>query len=223
MKDAPLSLDLRALALSRAGLGALMFVDLVGRLGDLGAHYTDDGLIPRAALELPWYSVHSWGGGAPWASSCLILHAIAAATWALGWRTRWTGLACLVLTIGLHARAPWVLHRGDAVLRLALFWSLLLPMGARWSLDARAGRGAPAGSDRVEGLAAWGWTLQLAQVYLWSVAYKLHPAWTHDATAVHEALSLDAYTTSLGRWVLTHTPLTRALTWGTLAIEAAAR
>jgi hypothetical protein len=216
----PLHLDLRALALTRLSLGALMLADLGLRARDLGAHYSEAGIIPTTAVDVPLYAIHAWPvEQAGWVAGCFAAHAVVTLLWTLGWRTRWTGLACLVFMIGLHARAPWVLHRGDMVARLMLFWSTFLPMGARWSLDALLGRGAPDGHERVEGLAAWAWTLQLAQVYLWSVGYKLHPAWTHDATAVHEALALDPYTTDLGRWIGSYPPLTRALTWGTLALE----
>ena len=217
----PLHLDLRALALMRIGLGVLMLADLGARALDLTAHYSESGIMPSSAIDVPWYAIHGWPvEQTGWVVGCFGVHAVVTLLWTLGWRTRWTGLASLVFMIGLHARAPWVLHRGDMVARLALFWSVFLPMGARWSLDALMGRGAPDGHERVEGLAAWAWTLQLAQVYLWSVGYKLHPAWVQDATAVHEALALDPYTTDLGRWIGSHPALTRALTWGTLALEA---
>ena len=41
------SLDLRSLALFRLGLGLVLVFDLCSRLGDVRAHYTDYGILPR--------------------------------------------------------------------------------------------------------------------------------------------------------------------------------
>ena len=35
----------------------------------------------------------------------------------------------------MESRNPIILHGGDIVLRMMLFWSLFLPLGARWSAD----------------------------------------------------------------------------------------
>ena len=43
-------LDLRSLALFRIGLALLIIIDLIKRSKDLTAHYTDFGILPRAAL-----------------------------------------------------------------------------------------------------------------------------------------------------------------------------
>src|SRR5690606_21397140 len=65
-------IDLRALAAFRVGLGVLLLVDLVARSLHLVAHYTDAGVLPRAALaELQpglQLSLHTLSGSAAWQS-----------------------------------------------------------------------------------------------------------------------------------------------------------
>jgi hypothetical protein len=47
-----LGLDERSLAVYRIGLGLLLSADLINRLCDLRAHYTDLGILPRASLAM---------------------------------------------------------------------------------------------------------------------------------------------------------------------------
>ena len=45
-----LGFDLRSLALFRMGLAVIILADLIIRTGDLQAHYTDAGVLPRTVL-----------------------------------------------------------------------------------------------------------------------------------------------------------------------------
>ena len=45
--------DLRSLALMRIGAATLLLVDLAMRAGDLIAHYTDAGVLPRERAFVP--------------------------------------------------------------------------------------------------------------------------------------------------------------------------
>lgn len=75
-----------------------------------------------------------------------------------------------------------VLNAGDVILRLLLFWSMLLPLGARWSLDAaRAGRRPP---DLVTGGAAAALLLQVAFIYVFTGLKKTGATWNEDYTAL---------------------------------------
>ncbi len=46
------ALDERSLAVCRIGLGLLLIADLVTRVGELRAHYTDLGIMPRVSLAM---------------------------------------------------------------------------------------------------------------------------------------------------------------------------
>jgi len=141
---------------------------------------------------------------------------------AAGWRTRLVTVVSWLLLCSLDARNHMVLQSGDAALRMALFWGMFLPLGARWSFDA-AVRGQPPARDRVRTVACAALVLQLATIYAAAAVTKLaSPVWWHDGLAVYYALHVDQFTTSLGVWLRGHVGLVRALAYLTLAIEIAA-
>jgi hypothetical protein len=150
------AVDLRALAAFRIGLGTLLIADLLLRSRSLSAFYTDDGVLPRSALFADYSDVHSVHAlvGEPWAVALLFaLTGAVAVALLVGYRTRLATLVSWLLLVSLHARNPMVLNSGDSLLRMLLFWSVFLPLGARWSVDAfrRADAGTDAESDAAAG------------------------------------------------------------------------
>lgn len=221
------ALDLRSLAAWRVCAGILLLIDLAWRAFDLETFYTDKGLVPRQVLaslhitHSPSLSLHALSGELTFEVLCFGGAAACAIGMVLGWRTRLMVFLSWVLLTSLHARNPVILNRGDMVLRLMLFWSLWLPLGARWSLDARR-VGAHGVREKAGGLAAFAMTSQLGIVYLVSVLHKCGPSWWDEGLAVYYALKLDDFVTPLGRWVGQHSQWSAPLTWGTLIIEVAA-
>jgi hypothetical protein len=214
-------LDLRSLAVFRIGLGVLLLADLVGRAADLGAHYTDEGVLPRSAIAAPRYvSLHLLGGSADFEGALFLLAGLCALALLVGWWTRLATAASWFLLMSLHARNPMVLQGGDTLLRLLLFWGMFLPLGARWSLDGLRRGGRPPG-DAVVSAGSAALVLQICFVYWFSAALKSDPAWRSEGTAVYYALSLDQFATPLARYLLGFPGLLRGLTFATLAIEAA--
>ena len=73
-------IDLRTLALFRVGLGALLLVDLALRARDLTAHYTDAGILPRAALldtlSVGSFSLHLLNGTVAFQAVMFIIAAV---------------------------------------------------------------------------------------------------------------------------------------------------
>src|SRR5687768_9395884 len=80
------ALDLRALAFLRIGLGLILLVDLGQRARSLTAHYTDEGILPRAGriamqwefCEPWWMSLHMLSGSVWWQATLFLVAAIAA-------------------------------------------------------------------------------------------------------------------------------------------------
>ncbi len=134
--------DLRSLALFRVALAFFVLLDLASRCRDLAAHYTDAGILPRADL-LQWYAPLQeraislfLAGGALWTQTLLFLTTAAcAAALLVGFRTRLAAVATWLMVMSLQLRDPLVLFSGDTLLRLLLFWGMLLPLGARYSVD----------------------------------------------------------------------------------------
>jgi hypothetical protein len=208
-------IDLRSLALFRVALGALLLVDLASRARLLATNYADLGAHPRelvlayeTAAALPW--PHLLFGSTLAQGLLFAAAALAALLLALGWHTRLATVASWLLLGSLHARNPLVLDGGDHLLRLLLFWSLFLPLGARASWDARR-RAALEAPDPVCSPASAALLLQVAVMFLVTGLLKTGPEWS-DGTAIHYALSRRWWILPLGEWLLAHPPLPAWLT-----------
>jgi hypothetical protein len=224
---AVLGLDLRSLALFRMAVSLVVLGDLAQRAVDLRAHYSDAGVLPRAALidrfSGDWaVSLHLMSGRVEVQAFLFALHAVAALCLLVGLRTRLATVVCWALCCSLHARNPMVLQGGDDLLRVLLFWSIALPLGARASVDAYAARSARwwRPTSPFLGAGAIALTLQLCIVYACTAAYKHHPAWTTTGNAVYLALNIDQMARPLGQALLHHLPwVLRPLTLGTFWLE----
>lgn len=219
-----LALDLRSLALMRIGLGIVVLVDLAVRAGDLRAHYTDFGILPGAELGgYPWrtvWNLHGLVSAWPEAVAALfVLQALAAVALVLGWHT-WTATAVVwVLLSSLQYRNPPLAFGGDVMLRLALFFALLLPLGARLSLDARREPGRFPACDAYPSVAGVALMLQLAFVYWFSVLNRTGPTWW-DGTALFYALHFDTFASGTAAWLRQHEALLPPMTLGAIWFEA---
>lgn len=213
------ALDLRSLALFRIAVGFCLLVTLLVRLPQIGAFYTDTGILPREALVRllgPALSLHlvtgSWLG-----QLAIFLVAIGFALALIaGYHTRLATVASWALLFSMLARNPLVAHAGEHVMQIMLFWGMFLPLNARWSLDAAAGRPLPNPYLSPAGVA---FILQLGALYWFAVAEKMHPAWTVQGSAIYYALHTDPLATPLGVALRDHLSFTRLLTVGTLTLE----
>jgi hypothetical protein len=220
------AIDRRALAAFRIGLGGLLLIDLGLRSRDLVFFYTDRGALPRSALAetypfAPDLSLHAASGAAWWQGTLFVVAGVAAVTLLLGYRTRLATVVSLGLLVSLHARNPLVLNGGDALFRRLLFWSIFLPLGSRWAVNAGAptaeGRG-----DRVASLASAALLVQVMVVYAVNAIFKHRgDAWT-SGRAVEQILSLDGFTVFLGPAVAGSPELLTAGTYAWLWLLTAA-
>lgn len=206
------SIDLRSLAVFRIGLGALLLVDLAYRARLLEAHYTDAGVLPRAILPaLPRYSLHTLSGGVALQVVLFTLAAAFAAMLLVGVFTRIATIASWLLLISLHYRNPFLLDGGDTLLLQLLLWSLFLPLGERWSIDARR-RGMPADRTAVLSAASVALLLQFVYFYVSTGAAKTGPEWSEEGTALQMALSQTYWSRPLGQALRSSPELLGALT-----------
>lgn len=154
------TLDLRSLAFFRVTMALLLLGDLAQRLTDLTAHYTDSGVLARNVLNrsIAWepgmWSLHQASGDASFQLVMFAVAAVLAVMLLVGYRTKVAAIGSWIMLISLHSRNPLVVQGGDTLLRVMLFWSLFLPIGARWSVDAAsagAKRWKPKGASDGEG------------------------------------------------------------------------
>lgn len=200
--------DLRSLAAFRIGLASVILVDLITRFGDLKAHYTDLGVLPRSALEQispsPWHWSFFSISGHPFFASLLFLFAIFVALLLLvGYRTRLVTIALWAMIISIHNRNPALIFAADDVLRALLFWAMFLPLGASYSIDSALNTSPKPLPKRIVSGATFAFMVQLCFIYIWSAAFKTKSdLWFPDGDAVYYALSFDQYGTAFGQFLL---------------------
>lgn len=212
------SIDLRGLAVFRMAIGVILLVDLLGRSRNLVMFYTDSGVLPRRALASDYsgaYSIHTLSGDAWFQGLLFVIAAVFALMLLVGYRTRIATLVSWLLLLSLQARNPMVLHSGDHLLGLLLFWSLFLPLGERWSIDAdRIDR------DRltVTSIAALALLLQVLLVYVTNAIYKSRGEPWMNGEALPMVYQADHYTILLGDYLASYPELLEWLTvtWGWL-------
>ncbi|ELZ50804.1 HTTM domain-containing protein [Halorubrum coriense DSM 10284] len=233
---ARVAVDRRALAAFRIGLGAVLLADLAARSRSLTAFYTDAGVLPRRALFADYagtLSVHALVGE-PWAVALVFAVAGAVAlALCVGYRTRLATAASWLLLLSLHARNPMVLNAGDDLLLALLFWSLFLPLGARWSVDAVRGPDARDGREEetdltadgdagvsaldatetaVANVAAMAVLAQVLVMYLTNAVHKFESELWMSGEAVVYVMQADQFSYLLGDYLAAFTPLLRAFT-----------
>jgi hypothetical protein len=221
--------DLRSLALFRIVLALLVLADLANRATDLSAHYTDGGVLPRTALVTQVLSRWSFSlnlmNGEPFFQALLFgVAAVAALGLLVGYRTRLMTVVVWVLLLSIQWRNPLVGGADGPLLRLMLFWGMLLPLGAYWSVDRVLKDGASRLSSHLStrflSVATVGLFMQIAFVYWFAVALKSGPEWRVDGTALYYALSLDQLSTPIGHYLLNFPDLLRVMTYATFGLEA---
>jgi Vitamin K-dependent gamma-carboxylase len=225
---------LRALALFRMAMGVLILIDLWMRSRSMEAMYTNAGFIPLDMLydyeraidingQVMMWSLHALSGSLQWQVFLFVVAAVAAALMAVGYRTRVATIVSWVLLVSLQARNPLIVHSGDTLLRVAMFWSMFLPLGAVWSLDARRRIAKSAVFVRgfeVVSPATVGLILTLFSLYFFAGVAKLNHTW-FSGMVMEYVSRLDIYSTALGKSLRDYPGLMKVITWSTLVVEVA--
>lgn len=238
--DRLFGLDLRSLAALRIALSGYLLWDLADRARALEAHYTDLGVYPVSMQRFahqndhwPWdewgihwpnyWSLHALRGDLNWEIFLFGLNALFVLGMLAGYKTRLTTFLSWFFLVSLHNRNEMILHGGDEMARVLLFWGMFLPLGARWSLDGSAalrrayGESVP---DRVVSSAGFGLLWQVCLIYFFTAYLKKSPEWHAQGTALYYALSLDQFGTWPGRLLRQSLFLTKLGTWGSIGWEA---
>lgn len=205
------------------GIGLSVVVDTIVRSFDLVELYADAGVWPRELLlaedgPAVALSVHYWASIDPRLQAAVFtLTALSGLALALGWRTWAATLACWYLVSSVQIRQPLAYMGGDSILRLMLFWSLFLPLGARFSLDHARGREEPR-PDRLTSVATAALLLQVCFVYWFTGLQKYGSLW-QSGQAASFILQRHHYVTALGLRLREHTDLLVLMTWAARALE----
>ena len=233
-------IDARTAALYRISIAMALIAELFSSWPDACTMYSTEGVLMPLDANLPrWLELHR--------ASCSVTmgtfaaHLVAAVLLLCGYFSRTAAAIAFVLQLSLFHSNPMVQTADAAVLCACLLWAIMIPIGARWSVDAmtsglRAQRSRPHAS-----LAATGLKLHLAVFYLTAVVIKVRegrhplrfppPAAAHfergpspwlDGTALVEAFLCCEYQTLLGAMLARCPNLCVCGTYLTLALEAVA-
>jgi predicted DCC family thiol-disulfide oxidoreductase YuxK len=216
--------DLRSLALLRVVLGALLVVDLWGRLGLVETLYSNDGVLtnhyslfrPLAPYQFSWYVALSSTRDVKVAMVLTLMIYIA---FAAGYRTRLFHLLSFVCVTSLHSRNLMTELPSDIPLHLWVGWSLFLPLGNRFSIDSlRRSLKEPreasvaelnahsGGVPSIMSIAVAGMLLQLSAMHIVAALRQAGPAW-QDGSALYYALHQSLWVTDWGTWIGRHAPV----------------
>jgi hypothetical protein len=219
-----LTADARSLAAGRIVLASVLLLDLVKRWTQLGNWYTNDGLVPNHTLlwRPSFAHVFSFFYMASYPHEAILLFVLCAIAYTallVGFHTRLAQVASMVAVMSLHGRLLLFDNGGDVVLGLLAIWTVFLPTGARYSIDAVLGRAPP--RPRVASLGVLAFTYQLAFIYFFNAVHKSGETW-REGTAVHYVLHLDRLATPLAVWLRARMTLdlSRAMSWTALGIES---
>lgn len=221
--------DPRSLGAFRIVLGLLLFWDVARRIPNYEAFYTNAGWLPNHfALFRPMsdhlFSLYHAFSTPGEVAVLLTVHLIVNAALAIGWYTRVMSVLAALLITSLNSRSIIVENGGYVVLNLVSVWSMFLPLGRAFSVDALLERhrtGRPPNRSPVVSLAVTALILQWVVIYYFNTVHKDGPAWWKEGTAIYYFLEQDRIVTPFGAWVRTWIPLgaIRFLSRSTLIIE----
>jgi hypothetical protein len=239
LNDFYFTIDLRSLGLFRLLLGSLLIWDWLARWPDLEAFYTSFGVLPvEAPLPKAGGEFHfcllDGVTGLAMVQTVFCLGLVCYALSLVGYRTRIFQILSFIFFISVMSRNVLIRDGGVVVMATMLLWSLFLPISQRFSLDTLRRRnrcgpalqqpGIPFFEDHKSkpSLAAFVIVAQLGLIYFFTAAAKSGPTWK-AGTALYYALKTHQIVRPLGSWLASRPlALTKALTWGALALEFAA-
>ncbi|ELY70989.1 HTTM domain-containing protein [Natrinema versiforme] len=211
-------IDLRALAAFRIAVGLLIITDLALRARNLRAFYTDAGVLPLRALFSDYssvYSIHAISGE-PWVQAVLfIIAGCFGLALTVGYRTRVATAVSWFLLVSLHIRNPMVLNSGDVLLRMLLFWGVFLPLGERWSIDARR---IDRDRSTVASIGTIAILLQMLLMYATNAIHKTRSDVWMNGDALVEIFQADHLTVLLGNVLAEQFLLLRVAAYAWMAL-----
>jgi len=184
------ALDLRALAVFRMGLGAIVFIDSFLLMFEAKAFYSDIGVISRQDIRLfsGIWSLNFIDGSVFFQKFLLGSLMVSSLGLFFGWKTKIMTVITWALACSIDGRNYLVLSGADNYRRVLLFWAMFLPLNRFASLDYR---NQPIINPRFVSWAGIALLVQVAIVYSFNAYYKSGTEWFPDGTAGYLTLHLE--------------------------------
>lgn len=223
LRDRYLTIDPRGLGVGRIALATVLLLDLLRRVPYAELWYSNLGLLPNHTVlwRPPFQYAFSLFFTASWPFEADILFGLCGVAYLMllvGVRTRGAQVASLLAVLSLHGRVLFIQNSGDIVLVELCLWTVFLPLGARYSVDAARGCGEKGPVVSFAVLALVG---QLAAIYFYNALWKYGETW-REGSAVHYSLHYTCVVTRLAVWARNWlTPgASRFFSWSARATEA---
>jgi len=163
-------------------------------------------------------SIHLMNGSVVIQAMLFLIAGVFAVALLLGYRTRFVTFVSWFLLVSLQSRNFIINQGGDTLLRVLLFWSMFLPLGACYSLDAALNTSQRKMPQRIVSAASVAVLFQICFMYWFTVVLKSGATWK-EGNAIYYALNIDQLATPLGHYLLNFPRLLKFLTYSTIWFE----
>lgn len=221
-------LSLPALGVFRILFGLVSLFDVILRIPYIRLLYSNDGLLSNHYTLFAQQSHQSVSLLLALSTTTEVaiyftLLIISLFCFIIGYRTKLFHVICAIGMVSLHNRNLISEYGGDIVSNIFWVYTLLLPLGASFSVDAKQRHAEQFSAGRFLSIASTLCVLQLAVIYFFTAIHKNGANWV-DGSALYYVLHQDRIVTSLGRWAVAILPswsleyLTWCVYWSELAI-----
>jgi hypothetical protein len=208
LADRYLSIDRRLLGIFRLYFGGLLLVDVLRRMPDSTIFYSNDGILSNhfslyAPLAKPYFSLFNALSTPNEVKIGMALTALVYCFYIAGYRTKLFQILAVILYASLNARNIFLENGGCITVGIVAVWSLFLPLGDRFSVDAvlkslRSRRDFTADSlndrqglepppNKHTSLVPLAVALQIAVIYFFNTVHKHGTTWK-NGEAIHWVL-----------------------------------
>ena len=197
------TIDTRSLAAFRIFAALLIIGDVLSRSRNFHFYYTDDGAVSQELAErftrADAFSIFFYTSDPDVIAGLFILHVLIAFLLLIGYKTRIALIISFLFVVSLDYHNPFVLSYADTLFRMLLFWSIFLPLGERWSIDALQRDRPPRGS--VAGLATFAIMTQMIFMYFVNAMNKFPSDRWHSGDAAIIVMGIDEMTYLIGNFM----------------------
>lgn len=218
------------LAALRIGVGAAILIDALGHFWPYASVFLGSGslgggeVFPVHGSEAIWrWSLVRDLGPPALVQAALWIWAGSGVCLMLGLWSRLSAVIAWALAISLYHANPFLINAGDCVRDILLFYLMLCPCGAVWSLDRRMSHGRKGVDDsNTVFVAPWPLRLlfvQMAVIYFMGGIYKACFEPWRDGSAMYSHMANLAWTRVPYEWLPWPQLILPAATWITLTWE----
>lgn len=235
------TIDPRWLGLFRICFGVLLITELAYRWSYARMLFSNDGLLPNhfslfAPMGQDLFSIYHVFSTVEEVHVAFALTLLVFVCFTVGYKTRLFHILSAILITSLHARNLFVENGGSVVTHSLAIWTVFLPLGRCFSVDAlrqslraeheqssaELNQRQPTRIEPFVSVVVLALLLQWSVIYFFNAVHKTGAGW-RDHSAIYWFLYQDRIVTGVGVWARENVPLVvfQVLTRMTLLVEGA--